>query len=300
MVIPSTTDRIYLALAGSVVLLFNGRGGRQFNASKYVSNPCAKPSKQNSMKARLALIFLTISALTSCNSGGLTNMPDNSDFKVEKSYPNGNPEIVSKQFNDTSVNGRPFSFSFKRQLDTLGQIEREGYYLNDQAFGLHEFYHENTLTVKREYILLSSENIKFLMVADSVTSESLSPTNTYLNSVCFLDKNDTIESKSSFCKITAQTSMGTKDSLRTYIEFFEAQMEIIYLDLYFDVPGDTSLVRVIQYTGKSLQFSQPVIKQRVQTISGFAFLYGYTIDKNAYDTLAVSRMIHFKRDFELN
>ena len=114
------------------------------------------------MTTRIFLILLTITILTSCDSGRQTNSSVNTDFKTEKNYPNGKPEIVYKQFNDTIINGLTFSFNLKRQLDTLGQITREGYYLNDQAFGLHKFYQDNKVTAIREYILFSAEQIKLL------------------------------------------------------------------------------------------------------------------------------------------
>jgi hypothetical protein len=251
------------------------------------------------MTTRIFLILLTFSILTGCDSGRRTNSSDNSDFKTEKNYPNGKPEIVYKQFNDTIINGLTFSFNLKRQLDTLGKITREGYYLNDQAFGLHKFYQDNKVTAIREYILFSVEQIKLLMVIDSLASSSFTSTTTYLNSAYLIDNNDTIENKSSFYKISPQTRITRKDSLRVYIEFFEPQIDIKFVELYFDVPGDTSKVRIVQNPEKSLNFGQPIIKTGNQTISGFAFLHGNTIDNNNGDTLGATRLLYFRKDFEI-
>lgn len=251
------------------------------------------------MTTRILLILWTIFTLTGCDSGGRTNTSDNSAFKTEKSYPNGKSEIVYKQFNDTIVNGLTFSLTLKRQLDTLGQITREGYYINDQAFGLHKFYQGNKMTAIREYILFSSEQIELIKDIDSISSASLTAKTTCLNSAYLLNNNDTIESKSSFCKISRQTPLTAKDSLRTYIEFFEPQIDIKFVKLYFDVPGDTSSVRIVQNSGNSLKFAQPINKRGGQTISGFAFLLGNSTDKNTKVTLGATRLIYFKQDFDI-
>ncbi len=252
----------------------------------------------NKMNKKILLFQWTIFILTGCNFNSQSNTSDNSEFKIEKIFPNGQSEFVYKQFDDTVVNGKLFSYKLMRQLDTLGQLLREGFYLNDQAYGIHKFYQDNEINVLREYILFSDDQINLLNIIDSITSESLSPNNTYLNSVYYIENNDTVESKSSFYKIIEKSPLKRKDSIMVHIEFFEPQLEIEAYELFFDVPGDTSMIRMVTGYGNNLDFKQPILGSGKQNISGFALLKGYTIDQSSRDTFVATRFIHYQQTFE--
>lgn len=70
---------------------------------------------------------------------------NNQPYKVKSNFDNGNPEVIVKEFPDTIIYGKKFSYIHEINFNENGNTLRKGFYINQIAFGSHSFFENNKL-----------------------------------------------------------------------------------------------------------------------------------------------------------
>jgi len=250
------------------------------------------------MTTHFSLILLGIMFLTACSSTHVDSALE-SGFEVEQEYVDGSPEIICITFPDTSICGITYNYKLRHWIDTIGNLEREGNYINDQAIGIHKFYKNNQLEYIREYILFSKEQLDLLnTVVDSINLADLdiSGEKTYLNASYYISKNDTIESRSHFVTIKQLNHLSEgHDTISFFIKLHEPEYKVSHFQVYYTDLIDTTLLRDIAQNGNHYTFKQSVNKKGNQFIDGLVLMW-LTNDSLATDTMLAWRVTRIHKE----
>ncbi|NVO03048.1 MAG: hypothetical protein HXX09_10155 [Bacteroidetes bacterium] len=253
------------------------------------------------MKSIKYLFFWISLFLISCNFSDKSDSQKEESYFVESRYLDGNPASISKQFKDTIINGKSFNYKFKKQFDSIGNILRIGYFINDKAIGFHQFFENGKLVSIREYKIFSEDQIQFLQGVDLSKAQSLTVDSTFLNETFFFNANkEIIIDKSSFYKIDLlKSTIFIGDSIKAIIRFFEPKIKIKFVQVYFDIPNDKNNIRLIQNSKNEIKYSYLPMKKGKGKISGFAFISGVLHENNNNKYFRASRMMFIEKNYEV-
>ena len=166
--------------------------------------------------------FLILMLTYSCSNNN--EKVNNEEWNDVNYYSNGKIKKRCKQISFTE------NVSLCEQYDSLGNLMRTGKYRNDLATGVHKFYNLNhNLECTRQYVIIGGKE-------------------SYLNQVIrFNAAGDTIKVGSNYFSINEK-----KDTLtlgETYYATIKLETPVLNpskMEIYFDVPNDTSSVRIMQ------------------------------------------------------
>ncbi len=227
---------------------------------------------------------------------GLRNSENQKSIK--ESGTSSHEEVILE---DTIIHNQIFKFSKRSTFDEAENISRTGKYINNIAFGNHLFYKDNELSIIRKYILLPPDKVDFIKTKiDSIFNEFCIDS-TYLNETIYLDTNfNTIYSKSSTVTINFERKKVKRgDTLRVIMEFFEPQIDIQYLEMYFDIPEDTSMVRIVETPGNSYKYIHNPQNTGINYLTGIVLINGFSKTALPYDTIIASRIIYINEEYNV-
>ena len=204
-------------------------------------------------------------------------------------------------FKDSIIDGVSERIIFKTKKDSVERTIREGYYLGDAAIGLHKFYLDNGKFIERNYVTWTDDEIELLSNVDSISAVDVQSKRTYLNEAKhYSESGILLEKESSFYSIDLnKEKYRVNDSLTATLTFYEPRIEIEWIELYLNIPNDTSSVRIIEDEGNSITLKRPInADDSENSVSGFAIISG-SVPNQEQDSLMGSRVVKFEKLYQV-